>query len=220
MKHHIDINARFGSLKLDVQVAFNHELIVISGENGAGKTSLLRSLAGLKKVDGSIQINQQLWLDSAASFLLPTEQRKLGFVWAGANLLPWLNVKQNLTLGGRKYEYFESILEDLALISLLERQPSMLSTGEAQRVALARAMYAKPSLLLLDEPFSAQAPDMRHRLREVLKTWQEKHQIPVLLVSHDVEDAKVLAQQHWYMREGKLLKTITQKYMDKVKTND
>jgi len=220
MKHHMVITAKFGTLKLDVEASFNDEIIVISGENGAGKTSMLRSLAGLEKVDGSIQINQQLWLDSTASFILPTEQRKLGFVWSDANLLPWLNVKQNLELGGKKSEYLENILEDLALISLLEHQPLMLSTGEAQRVALARAMCAQPSLLLLDEPFSAQAPDMRHHLRDVLKTWQKKHDVPVLLISHDVDDAKNLAQQHWHMREGKLLKAITQEYVHKVEIND
>ncbi|MDQ7057993.1 MAG: ATP-binding cassette domain-containing protein [Ghiorsea sp.] len=100
------------------------------------------------------------------------------------------------------------VCEQLEISHLLKRTPAMLSTGEAQRVSLARAIYGKPSMLLLDEPFSAQAPDIRARLRQVLKTMQQTLAIPLLMISHDTEDAKALAQQHWRMREGKLMVSI------------
>ncbi len=208
--NHIRITTKLGSLNLDVQAEFTKEIIVISGENGAGKTTLLRCLAGLEDCQGQLQIAGDVWLDSAAGFVKPTEQRNIGFVWSDAVLLPWLNAEANIMLGVNHGDaaWFNQVCEALEVSPLLKRKPVMLSTGEAQRVSLARALYIKPSLLLLDEPFSAQAPDIRLRLRQVLKDLQQTLDIPVLMVSHDAEDAKVLAQQHWRMREGKLMVSI------------
>jgi molybdate transport system ATP-binding protein len=131
----------------------------------------------------------------------------MGFVWSDAVLLPWLDVQGNIALGVKHGDaaWFTQVCEALEVSPLLKRKPAMLSTGEAQRVSLARSLYIKPSLLLLDEPFSAQAPDIRLRLRQALKVLQQTLDIPMLMVSHDAEDAKVLAQQHWRMREGKLM---------------
>ncbi|MDQ6978230.1 MAG: ATP-binding cassette domain-containing protein, partial [Ghiorsea sp.] len=135
-------------------------------------------------------------------------KRKLGFVWAEEVLLPWLDVAHNIQLGGIAQEdklWLTKVCEQLEISHLLKRNPTMLSTGEAQRVSLARAIYGKPRMLLLDEPFSAQAPNIRARLRQVLKAMQQTLAIPLLMISHDAEDAKALAQQHWRMREGKLM---------------
>ncbi|MDQ6976932.1 MAG: ATP-binding cassette domain-containing protein, partial [Ghiorsea sp.] len=79
---HINIQTKLGALDLQVQASFTHEIIIISGENGAGKTSLLRCIAGLQDCAGSILVNEKLWLDSAAGFELSTDKRRLGFVWA------------------------------------------------------------------------------------------------------------------------------------------
>ena len=208
--NHIRITTMLGSLDLDAQAEFVHEIIVVSGENGAGKTTLLRCLAGLEDCQGQLQIGGDVWLDSAAGFVKPTEQRNIGFVWSDAVLLPWLDAEGNITLGVKDGDaaWFSQVCEALEVSPLLKRKPAMLSTGEAQRVSLARALYIKPSLLLLDEPFSAQAPDIRLRLRQALKALQQTLDIPVLMVSHDAEDAKVLAQQHWRMREGKLMNSV------------
>ncbi len=208
--NHIRITTTLGSLDLDVQADFAHEVIVISGENGAGKTTLLRCLAGLEACQGQLQIGGDVWLDSAVKFVKPTEQRNIGFVWSDAVLLPWLDAEANIMLGVKDGDavWFSKVCEALEVSPLLKRKPAMLSTGEAQRISLARAWYIKPSLLLLDEPFSAQAPDIRLRLRQALKDLQQVLDIPVLMVSHDAEDAKVLAQQHWRMREGKLMNSV------------
>jgi len=222
MKYHIKMQAEFGALVLDVEADFSAEIIVLSGENGAGKTSLLRCLAGLEETSGEVKMLQQVWLDSSAKFSLPTEQRNLGFVWSEAALLPWLTVEGNIKLGITEVgkTWFMQLTEQLEIGHLLKRKPAMLSTGEAQRVSLARAIFRKPSILLLDEPFSAQAPEIRARLRFVVQTLQQQLQIPVLLVSHDLEDAKVLANQHWRMRGGKLLKVVPAKQDYKVKNNE
>jgi len=220
--NHLRITTKLGSLDLDVQVECTNEVIIISGENGAGKTTLLRCLAGLEGCQGQLQIGGDVWVDSAVKFVKPTEQRNIGFVWSDAVLLPWLDVQDNIMLGVNDGDaaWFTKVCEALEVTALLKRKPAMLSTGEAQRVSLARALYIKPSLLLLDEPFSAQAPDIRLRLREALKALQQTLNIPMLMVSHDAEDAQVLAQQHWRMREGKLMAEVKSKPQDKVINNE
>jgi len=203
------IQTKLGALKLDAQASMNAEIMVLSGHNGAGKTTLLRCLAGLEMCQGLIQENDHIWLDSAARFTLPTAARNVGFVWAESVLLPWLNIEDNITLGATEnISWLDEICAAFEVDDLRKRQPSMLSTGEAQRVALARACYQKPTVLLLDEPFSAQAPDIRKRLRIALKAMQKKLNVPMLIVSHDNDDAKALADKHWYMREGKLMVSI------------
>jgi len=203
----IQITARLGALDLQVDTDFANAFIIISGENGAGKTTLLRCLSGLETGQGQVIVNGRLWQDDCTGFVLPAGQRHVGCVWADAALLPWLSVEKNITLGSAQVDqdWLAQLTGQLELATLMQRSPPMLSTGEAQRVALARAIYQRPSALLLDEPFSAQAPAIRQRLRLRLKSMQATLQIPVLMVSHDGEDARTLAHQHWHMREGKLL---------------
>jgi len=211
MKNLVQITARFGALDLQAESAFSDGITIVSGENGAGKTTLLRCLAGLLEAQGKIVVNGRIWLDSDGGFALPPEARCSGCVWADAALLPWLSVEKNIMLGADKVaqeklkSWMMFLCEYLEIIGLLERKPYMLSSGEAQRVALARAIYRKPAALLLDEPFSAQAPAVRQRLRLALKTIQQTLNVPVVMVSHDAEDAKILADRHWHMREGRLL---------------
>jgi len=203
----IQITARLGVLDLQVDAGFADEFIIISGENGAGKTTLLRCLAGLETGRGQLTVNGRLWLDDSAGFILSAGARNVGCVWDDAALLPWLSVEKNITLGSEQVDqdWLAQLAGQLEITALLQRSPHMLSTGEAQRVALARAIFKRPCVLLLDEPFSAQAPAIRQRLRLNLKSIQATLQIPVFMVSHDGEDARVLAQQHWHMREGRLL---------------
>jgi len=206
----IQITATFGALDLQVEADFSAEFILVSGANGAGKTTLLRCLSGLEHANGQVVIGGQVWLDSPAGFALSATKRSSGCVWADAALLPWLSVEQNILLGSDQVDlvWLAELAEALEIAPLFQRTPQMLSTGEAQRVALARAIYRKPAILLLDEPFSAQAPAIRSRLREMLKRIQAEQQIPIIMVSHDVGDASVLAHQHWHMREGKLLTSL------------
>jgi len=203
----IQITARMGALDLQVDARFSNAFIIISGENGAGKTTLLRCLAGLEQADGQLQLGGKIYLDSLAGFELSPKQRNLGCVWTDAALLPWLSIEKNIVLGAESIDtaWLAELSDMFEIAPLMQRKPHMLSTGEAQRVALTRAIYKHPSLLLLDEPFSAQAPAIRRRLRLRLKALQKRLQIPVLMVSHDSEDARVLAHQHWHMREGKLM---------------
>jgi len=204
----VHITAQVGSLQLQVESSICDGITLVSGENGAGKSTLLRCLAGLQQAEGQIHLQGQVWLDSSAAFELPVEQRHVGCLWTDTALLPWLSVERNIMLGSPEkadQDYLTKLAEKLEISPLMQRKPHMLSTGEAQRVVLARAIFKRPSLLLLDEPFSAQAPAIRRRLRVVLKSLLDDLNIPVVMVSHDVEDAKLLADSHWHMREGRLL---------------
>lgn len=207
MNNCIQITIRIGQLALQADARFSDEFIIVSGENGAGKTTLLRCVAGLEQTQGQMIFNGRVWLDSSAGFVLPAEARHIGCVWTDAALLPWLSVEKNITLGSNQVDkvWLSRLMEQLEITALMQRKPHMLSTGEAQRVALARAVYRKPSILLLDEPFSAQAPAIRKRLRVSLKSIQSELQIPIMMISHDAQDASMLADLHWRMREGQLL---------------
>ena len=204
-----DMHTQLGDLKLHAQASYAASIIAISGDNGVGKSTLLRCLAGLQACEGRIQCGAEVWLDSSADFILPTAARNIGFVWAESVLLPWLHVEDNIKLGVSQEDkaWCLEVCAAFEVTHLCNRQPAMLSTGEAQRIALARAFYRQPDVLLLDEPFSAQAPDIRQRLRHALQRLQQTMQVPVLLVSHDADD-QVMASDHWYMREGKLMASI------------
>ncbi len=213
MSSSIHISAQLGSLALQVESSIHDGITLISGENGAGKSTLLRCLAGLQQAEGQIHLKGTVWLDSSAGFSLPVEKRQVGCLWTESALLPWLTVERNIVLGVDVMDRscLSELAEQLEISSLMQRRPHMLSTGEAQRVALARAIFKRPVLLLLDEPFSAQAPAIRQRLRLVLKMILNDLNIPLVMVSHDLEDAKLLADAHWHMREGRLLTEIKQR---------
>ncbi len=211
MMNHIRITGGPVSLRLDVVASFGRDArIVVSGHNGAGKTTLLRVLAGLTGAEGGIVINGSTWLDSDSGFSMPPEKRGLGCVWADTALLPWLNVRDNIVFGSGHVggRHLKALATSLEVDMLMRREPAMLSGGEAQRVALARALFRQPDILLLDEPFSAQAPALRRRLRRALKNLQRQWMIPLIMVSHDADDARQLADVHWHMREGRLLASV------------
>ncbi len=218
MNHHFDLSAKVGGLQLQGKAEFGNEIIVVSGENGAGKTSLLRCLAGLQTAQGSMMFKQEVWLDSSANYVLLSRFRGVGCVWTDPALLPWLRVEENIKVAATQVDelWCKPWFEAFEIQALMQRKPHMLSTGEAQRVALVRAICSKPKLLLLDEPFSAQAPAIRQRLRLALQDVQRKLDIPVIMISHDAEDAGYLAQQHWHMRQGRLLSEKTNVSRNKV----
>ncbi|MDQ6963363.1 MAG: ATP-binding cassette domain-containing protein [Mariprofundales bacterium] len=204
MTHQIDLRCMVGALALNVQALFGNEVVIISGENGAGKTTLLRCVAGLERADGYINMVRRVWLDSAQGVSLPVTERRIGMLSADTVLLPWLSVQQNMVLGcsALDSDWLDELVHSMEVSHLLQRHPAMLSTGEAQRISLVRALYRRPSLLLLDEPFSAQSPALRGRLRMVLRRFQQELNLPVLLVTHDLEDADLLADQHWRLCGG------------------
>ncbi|WP_306523732.1 molybdenum ABC transporter ATP-binding protein [Rheinheimera sp.] len=181
----------------------------IFGRSGCGKTSLLRAIAGLEPaVQGQISFAGQQWLDGKQQY--PVQQRRIGLVSQHDTLLPHLTVQQNLLFG---YERVPAALrrlqpaelyQRLDLTLLLDRKVQQLSGGQKQRVALGRALLAQPQLLLLDEPFSALDKQGRQEILPYLQQLLLDIKIPVLFVSHQLEDVVQLADQLLLLTDGNI----------------
>ncbi len=184
-------------------------ITAVLGPSGGGKTTLLRLLAGLERPNqGHIRHGRHRWLDTAAGINVPTRQRRVGFMFQHYALFPHLSVARNIAFGlprgsnGRAL--VGSWLERIGLSRLADRRPSALSGGERQRVALARALAPQPTALLLDEPFSAVDASLRQTLRLLLHELVAETQVPTLLVSHDIDDVRQIADRAAVIIDGEL----------------
>ncbi|MCI4671271.1 MAG: ATP-binding cassette domain-containing protein [Bacteroidia bacterium] len=203
-----------GLLKLDV--AFNlpaGSFTILGGPSGAGKTSILRMIAGLLKPEnGEIYVGEQCWYDSKKGIYLKAQKRLQGFVFQDYALFPQMTIAQNLEFAAsasqnraKLQERISQILEMMDLTSLLNRKASSLSGGQQQRVALARAIIRKPPLLLLDEPFAALDPEMRKKMQEYLLKLHREFKLTTLMVSHDQGESINLADTIMMLSEGKIV---------------
>ncbi|WP_417584975.1 ABC transporter ATP-binding protein [Nitrincola sp.] len=188
------------------------EIVALIGPSGSGKTTLLRALAGLyTDVEGQISCQGRVWLDSQQRICLKPEQRRVGMVFQQYALFPHLTALQNLTLTmshlPRQAREAAALawLERVNLSGLHNRLSTQLSGGQRQRVALARALASKPDLLLLDEPFSAVDQVTRFRLRRELALLRKQIDIPILLVTHDLDEALQLADRICVIHHGQQL---------------
>lgn len=197
-----------GAFQLDVDLQLPGQgVTVIFGPSGCGKSTLLRTIAGLETGHGRVQVAGQLWQGPAGT--LPAHQRPLGMVFQQATLLPHLRVDANLRYGWKRARAPADVLtmwiERLALAPLLTRYPSSLSGGERQRVALAQALVCAPKLLLLDEPLSALDAHRRSEILPYLEAIRREAGIPILYVTHAIEEVARLADTLLLMENGKVL---------------
>lgn len=181
------------------------------GESGAGKSTLLRAVAGLERpTDGQIIIKNHVWQDDEKRIFLPTHQRSLGFVFQDARLFAHLNVTKNLQFGlkrvkGTRTEIsLDKAIELLSIGHLLDRMPDTLSGGEKQRVAIARALATSPDILLLDEPLAALDQKRRQEILPYLHRLNAELNIPILYVSHSLEEVAALSDHLVLMERGKI----------------
>jgi molybdate transport system ATP-binding protein len=185
------------------------ELLALVGPSGSGKTSALRSLAGLMSLqDGLIQVGSQVWFDATHQVSLPAAQRSVGMVFQNYALFPHLNTYENIFLALAKHqspELVESLMRDMGLLDLQRRFPHELSGGQRQRVALARAFARNPKLLLLDEAFSAVDHPTRKILYEELIKLRQRIDIPIVMVTHDLKEARLLCDRMCILDHGKTL---------------
>jgi len=183
---------------------------VVFGASGAGKSTVLRCLAGLERPDeGTIRFGQETWFDSGRSVFVPPRKRRVGFVPQDYSLFPHMSVERNIGYGlielpamERRSRIRETILW-LGLEGLERRLPLELSGGQQQRVALARAVARRPCMLLLDEPLASLDTPTRVRLRGELRRLLRQLAIPTLLVTHDRTEALALGDDLVVMDEGK-----------------
>lgn len=190
------------------------ELIALVGPSGSGKTTILRSIAGLyHPTDGRIDCNGEVWFDSERRHSLRPQVRRVGLVFQDYALFPHLSALDNVicALGHRRRdERIERARELLALVHLAgleQRRPAELSGGQRQRVAVARALARDPSVLLLDEPFSAVDQVTRRRLQRELVQLRRAIRVPTLLVTHDLDEALALADRLCVLYHGRTLQT-------------
>ncbi|MDR6796496.1 ATP-binding cassette domain-containing protein [Acinetobacter calcoaceticus] len=197
---------QMGQFLIEPNFQSDASVIGLFGASGSGKTSILHAIAGLNTPrSGLIKIQNQTWFDSKQKINLSTQKRHIGLVFQDAQLFPHKTVKQNLLFGlkhlAQQERHFEAdyIIELLKLEHLLERMPIKLSGGEKQRVALGRALLYSPKLLLLDEPLSAL--DAAHKA-EIIPFFQKVKQeikIPMIYVSHDIQEIKQLTETMWIL---------------------
>ena len=204
----LDIALTLRSFRLELALTVPRETFALVGPSGAGKTSVLRAVAGLMRPErGQIALDGRVLFDSAADVDRPPEERRVGFVFQEYALFPHMSVEQNVAYaGGRNVP---EALERFGIAPLAKALPDELSGGERQRVGLARALARDPGVLLLDEPMSALDTHTRAGVRAELRSMLDQLDLPVLLVTHDFQDAAVLADRVGVLVDGRLLQVGT-----------
>ena len=206
----LSIRLPLGAFALEVALASEASALAVLGRSGSGKTSLLEAIAGLRtKVEGRIVLAGRTLLDSARGVRLPPERRRVGYVPQDALLFPHLSARDNVRFGlvrGKDAERrFEEAVALLELSPLLGRAPATLSGGEKQRVALARALCAGPELLLLDEPLAALDAGLKERILPYLLRVRDEAKVPMLYVTHQPGEARVLAREVVVLERGQVV---------------
>lgn len=197
---------------LDVSCDVGPGITAIFGPSGSGKSTWLECIAGLQQPDaGRITLNGQTFSDVTAGIHLPPARRNLGYVFQNAALFPHMTVRQNVEYGladlppGERAATSLQMLESFHVGHLAEKRPAAISGGERQRVALARALVRRPDCLLLDEPFSALDHDTKARIMDDLRAWNRERRIPVLLVTHSLEEVFGLAERAILLDAGEIV---------------
>jgi molybdate transport system ATP-binding protein len=181
------------------------------GPSGCGKTTVLRALAGLDRAAGRVAMGNSVWQDDAQQRFVPTHQRAIGYVIQEAALFPHLDVQQNLAYGLRRTAdaqhrvALDQVVGLLGLGHLLQRRPETLSGGERQRVAIARALATSPALLLMDEPLAALDARRKAEVLPYLDRLHEELGIPIVYVSHAIDEVARLADHLVLLDSGRVL---------------
>ncbi len=177
--------------------------VALVGPSGAGKTSVLKAISGLASPPrGRIALDGDVWLDSDRRLFRKPDERRVGLVFQEYALFPHLTVRQNVAYAGK--DRVDEYLERFRIAHLADARPASLSGGERQRVALARALARRPGVILLDEPLSALDAHTKGTVRAELQELLRELALPVILVTHDFEDAAALADQVGVIVAGQL----------------
>ena len=208
----VDVQRRVGSLELAATFETQERVTVLFGRSGSGKTSIVNMISGLLRPDrGRIEVDGQVLYDSAAGIDIPAQRRRVGYVFQEGRLFPHLSVRRNLLYGGalvpaaERYVGFDHIVALLGLNDLLERRPGDLSGGEKQRVAIGRALLSSPRVLLLDEPLASLDAHRREEILRYLELLRDEVRVPVVYVSHAVEEVVRLADTVVLIAAGKVV---------------
>ncbi|MDT3403132.1 ATP-binding cassette domain-containing protein [Mucilaginibacter terrae] len=201
-----------GALNIDVELPVQ-SFTALYGASGAGKTSLLRIIAGLLQPEqGIIEVNGKIWLNTAKKINLPPQKRNIGLVFQDYALFPNMTVEENLLYAlpaNANKSKVQQLIEITGLQNLAQQKPQVLSGGQKQRVALARALVRQPEILLLDEPLSAVDDATRINLQNELQLIHQQLKLTTVLVSHHIPEIYKLANRVIRMDQGSILQAGT-----------
>lgn len=203
----LDVELEQGTFTLLARFEIDSRAAALFGPSGAGKTTVLDTIAGLRTPRrGSIAIDDRVLFSSSARVDVPPHQRRVGYVPQDVALFPHMNVRANLLYGSHQgtSPVLERVLEMLEISELVDRRVTELSGGERQRVALGRALMSGPSLLLLDEPLAAVDVPLRRRILPYLQRVRDELKVPIVYVSHDREEAAALADTVVHIENGRI----------------
>jgi molybdate transport system ATP-binding protein len=211
----IQVKKALGDFFVDVD--FSTGLVGITalfGISGAGKTSVINMVAGLIDPDeGLIEVNGTTLFDSKQSIYVPPEKRRCGYVFQDGRLFPHLSVKSNLVYGmnlaprSQRYAIYDQVVDLLDIGRLLARRPGKLSGGEKQRVAIGRALLTSPSILLMDEPLASLDMARKNEVLPFIARLTREFYVPILYVSHSLDEVLNLADTVVLLDAGKVLAT-------------
>jgi molybdate transport system ATP-binding protein len=211
----LDVSVRAklsSSFTLNVQCALGPGVTVIFGPSGSGKTTLLNCLAGfVRPEEGQITLNGKVLFDATARVNLPTQQRRVGYVFQQLALFPHLTAAANVEYGlaglrrDERQRRSEALLASFRIAHLRDRKPDEISGGERQRVALARALVLEPEALLLDEPLAALDIPTRGLILDDLRHWSSARPIPILYVTHSRDEVFALAHRVLVFEKGTVI---------------
>ena len=200
------------SFLLDVKEEFDSGFTVLFGVSGAGKSTLLDCIAGLVSPDeGTIKLDEGLFFDAGQKCTLPSQKRRIAYVFQSLALFPHLSAEENVAYGLSKMsvqerrERVERILQAFHIEKLRRRKPAELSGGEKQRVALARSLVTEPRVLLLDEPLTGLDATLRRSILQDLREWNERRRIPILYVTHNREEVDAVGERVVALANGRVV---------------
>ncbi len=210
----LSLSGRLGTFEMDVSFRVPMRGITgLFGQSGSGKTTILRCIAGLERLEGRISLGNEIWQDTKAATFVPTHKRHVGYVFQEASLFPHISVEDNLLYGARRAGSagsppgfdLDHIVGLLGIGRLLQRSPTTLSGGERQRVAVGRALLARPRVLLMDEPLSALDRMTKEEILPYFEMLHERLSLPVVYVTHDFAELERLADALVLLDKGKLV---------------